>query len=200
MKIKNLEMVVSGDTVQLIVKCPREARDDIVYLLEHSQIEKENDYEVVIQTIRRAKSQTLNAKMWALTQKMANAKGVAKQEMHRANMMHYSDIKTFDGAPQLVQLSVDLTIEEITDKYGYVRLTDSPPYQAVRIDENGEEHKIWVRDYYLLRGTSEMDNVELWHYVENLIIECEAAGIETMPPSEMKMYQEMCENAERKQK
>lgn len=199
MKIKNLEMVVSGDTVQLIIKCPRDARDDVVYLLEHAQIEPENDYEVKIQTIRRAKSQTLNAKMWALTQKMANAKGVTKQEMHRANMMHYSDIKTFDGAPQLVQLPVDLTIEEITDKYGYVRMTDAPPYLAVRMGDDGEEHMVWVRDYYLLRGTSEMDNVELWHFVENLIIECEAAGIETMTPSEKKMYQETFENMERGQ-
>ena len=199
MKIKNLEMVVSGDTVQLIIKCPRDARDDVIYLLEHTQIEPENDYEVKIQTIRRAKSQSLNSKMWALTQRMADAAGQTRTEMHRLNLIHYSNIKTVDGAPQLVQLPVDMSIDKITEKFGYVRMTDAPPYLAVRMGDDGEEHMVWVRDYYLLRGTSEMDNVELWHFVENLIIECEAAGIETMPPSEKKMYQQLCENAERRQ-
>lgn len=110
------------------------------------------------------RSLTANGYYHALKGKLAAAIGTSNDELHRLMIERYS--------------VVDPYFPPITAK-AYVPVEKIPGYWTL-YKTDGK----WS-SYLRLKGSSEMDSKEFSHLLDGLLSECEAVGVETLPPHEV---------------
>ena len=109
-----------------------------------------------------------NSYMWVLTMKMAEILKTSKDELYESLLFRY-------GQPYLDENGnrVFITLKNNID----VKLIPG--------------HWMWVKEhngfssYMMIKGTSDYDSKEMAHFIDMIVEEAKALGIEVLPPDEL---------------
>lgn len=127
----------------------------------------ETDVEVSIKKARKKRSLDANAYAWVLMDKLAAAVGRPKMEVYK------DAVRDVGGNTEIVPIRNDAleTFREVWSANGAGWLTETMPSKL-----DGYTNVII---YY---GSSKFDTAQMSRLIDNLVQDCKALGIETMPP------------------
>ncbi len=129
-------------------------------------------YELELKKIRHKRGLTANAYYWTLVDKIARTLESSKDEIHKELLQRYGVMKTKDKDDPIV-FSI-LAGEDPDTINPYVR-----PFAEGMVNGKRFIH------YYVLKGSSEMDNAEFNCLLAGAISEAKELGIETLTPKEL---------------
>lgn len=125
-------------------------------------------YDCEIKPHRGRRSNDANAYCWKLCELIAESIGGEKEEVYRQSIREVGVYKQF-SLPE----SQARTLEKVWGKQGIGWLTE-------RVDYDGGN--ILLNAYY---GSSTYNTKQMSRLLDNLIQDCQALGIETLPPDEV---------------
>lgn len=127
-------------------------------------------YTAKLSKYRKKRSNDANAYCWALLDKLADALDTTKEELYRECIRHIGPHKDFT-----------LTEDEAkTFRVAWERLGTGWPTEQVDYSQDGE--KVVVRAYY---GSSTYNTRQMSRLIDQIVAECKAQGIETLPPDRL---------------
>ena len=132
---------------------------------------------------REKRSLDANAYYWVLLGKLADALGMTKPRLHNLMLRRHGYEIEIGGARGYVRIpDTDEAEEEALEATTFhVR----PTSQVVEGTDG-----IRYRTYVMLLGTSAYDSAQMAHLIDEMIEECKAVGIETLPPDEIERMKE----------
>lgn len=138
--------------------------------------EQERVWDVKRHTEKRSLSQ--NAYYWQLVGKMADVLRIPKPEVHNRMLRAYGQVQGIDG--RLVTVTIPDT--EKAEKEALMAETyHIKPTSQVRM---GTKEQMF-RTYILLKGSHELNTVEMTALLDGTIQEAQSIGIDTMKPIEL---------------
>lgn len=186
MNIKSVKSRIKGNSTVLEIEVPVTQSGELAEMLDDFHVCPNADYELRIRKVPKEASRNLVVLGWTLTDRLANALHMGKPETHRMEMEKYAPpveelVYTNGGEVAHVAYYIPMDMDEETrfDLYGYTRPT-------------GERDMIrgeLCEERVLLKSSSEMDNCELWQFVEGVINDCKDCGVYTIPRKEMELYE-----------
>ncbi|MDD3370016.1 MAG: hypothetical protein PHP50_14240 [Lachnospiraceae bacterium] len=140
-----------------------------------SQYDKIKDLDrlsIKVAKYRQKRSLDANAYCWVLITKIADAVFSSKDEVYEEMLQKYGQFyENEDGGYVTITTTADMTTIPGHWKY---------------ISEHGK-----FKSYLMIKGSSEYDTQEMAHFIDQIIDEAKALGIETLPPEELeRMKQE----------
>ena len=127
-------------------------------------------YDLTVKPHRERRSLDANAYCWVLLEKLADALDTTKEELYRECIRHIGPHKDFT-----------LTEDEAkTFRVAWERLGTGWPTEQVDYSQDGE--KVVVRAYY---GSSTYNARQMSRLIDQIVAECKAQGIETLPPDRL---------------
>lgn len=128
-------------------------------------------YDVDVKRHREARSLNANAYFHKLANDLAKACGIGNDEMKVYLVKRYGTLAEIDGQPIEIRLPNGARVE---DYYPY----------ALWIGSSGG-----VDSYILYKQTHTLNSAEFARLIDGTVQECEAIGVETLPPEELRrMY------------
>lgn len=116
---------------------------------------------------REKRSLDANAYAWVLMSKIADALGTSKEEVYEVMLRRYGVL--------------------YEDEDGYITVTVSNKVDMSKVDG----HWFLVREsekfkaYAMIKGSSQYDTKEMSHFIDGIVSEAKALGIETLTPIEL---------------
>lgn len=148
---------------------------------------KEKDLRITIKQWREKRSLDANAYYWALVTKLAEANHISKPRCHNLLLRRYGQNMTIDGHGAYIRIPDTEKAEEMALEASEYHIR---PTSQVVTGSDG----VGYRTYIMLMGSSQYDTAEMSHLIDGLVDECKAAGIETLPPDEIKRMMNDYEN------
>lgn len=133
-------------------------------------IDPAKTYDLTVKPHRERRSLDANAYCWVLLDKLADALDTTKEELYRECIRHIGPHKDF-------ALTED---EAKTFRVAWERLGTGWPTEQVDYSQDGE--KVVVRAYY---GSSTYNTRQMSRLIDQIVAECKAQGIETLPPDRL---------------
>lgn len=131
----------------------------------------DKDLTVEIKPFRKRRSLDANAYFWVLCSKLAEATGVTKTEVYKQSILNIGgNSETLCGQTEAVE-----NICKLWEATGLGWLT-----------ETFESKLDGCTNVILYKGSSAYDTKQMSRLIENVVQDCKAVGIETMPPEELK--------------
>ena len=145
---------------------------------------KDKDLKITLKQYRQGRSKNANAYFYALVGKLADALHVSKAYVHNLMLRKYGQIETIDDRPVWVILpdtdETALKVDE--DESIHLRPTSEV--------KEGKDKRMY-RTYLLLKGSHQFDTKEMSILIDGIIEECKAAGINTLPTTEIEAMKQM---------
>lgn len=148
---------------------------------------KEKDLRISAKQWREKRSLDANAYYWALVTKLAEANHISKPRCHNLLLRRYGQNMTIDGHGAYIRIPDTEKAEEMALEASEYHIR---PTSQVVTGSDG----VGYRTYIMLMGSSQYDTAEMSHLIDGLVDECKAAGIETLPPDEIKRMMNDYEN------
>lgn len=126
-------------------------------------VNAEKDLDVNVKVYREKRSLDSNAYCWVLCTKLANKLSSTKEEVYEEMLRRTGFIEQ----DKIIAIPEDNDIESYEGHWLYI------------LTEDG-----WST-YVRIRGSSEYDTKEMSIFLDNIIEECKAQGIEVLPPEEI---------------
>ena len=144
--------------------------------------EQERDAEWEIKPYKQARSNRQNAYYWRLLTEVADRMRMSKAECHNRMLRDYGQPAYFDGEVPFVMLpdTDEAERDAFRSETFHIR-----PTANVR---SGKDHD--YRAYIVLRGSHELNTLEMSILLDGLIQEAKQLGIETATPAELTAMQE----------
>lgn len=159
---------MDGGWLCLRINEPAPARK---FVLEH----RETMYDCEIKEHRERRSNDANAYAWVLMTELAEAIGVTKYDIYRQKVREVGPYKDF-------VLTQD---EARTFRVAWEALGTAWPTEQVDFEPDGE--KVRIRAYY---GSSQYSTRHMSRLIDSIVEDCEAVGIETLPPEKIALLKE----------
>lgn len=134
-------------------------------------------YVAEIKQLRQRRSLDSNAYAWQLIGKLAARYGVSTEEVYR------QQIRNIGGAYTIIAVPSGM-VKQISDGWcsGHIgRMADD--MGPCRTVEGRNNLRLWI-------GSSDYDSKQMSQLLDGIVQECKAAGIETLPPEEIKRLEE----------
>lgn len=144
-------------------------------------IEDDGIYDIEIKKHRQKRSLNANAYCWVLCEKLAQKLYMDKKDVYRHAV---KEVGVFDA---LVLTGGEEAFENLNSKW---QQENGIGWFAEKVDKKG--HHIYVNLYY---GSSTYDTKEMSRLIDNLVQDCKACGIETLPPDELERMMGTWESA-----
>jgi len=159
---------------------------DIILSVNAADLEglKDKDLRITLKQYRQGRSKNANAYFYALVGKLADVLNVSKAYVHNLMLRKYGQIETIDDRPVWVILP---ETEETALK---VDEDDSIHLRPTSEIKEGKDHRMY-RTYLLLKGSHQFDTKEMSILIDGIIAECKAAGINTLPTTEIEAMKQM---------
>ena len=145
---------------------------------------KDKELRITLKQYRQGRSRNANAYFYALVGKLADALKVSKAYVHNLMLRKYGQIETIDDRPVWVILpdtdETALKVDE--DESIHLRPTSEV--------KEGKDKRMY-RTYLLLKGSHQFDTKEMSILIDGIIEECKAAGISTLPTTEIEAMKQM---------
>lgn len=169
MRIEDITLVPFHDRILLTIALPRHDGHTAQKLVE--DVKPGSDYDITIRKAHAKRSLTSNAYMWVLVTKLADRLKIGKTECYRQMVKDYG-ISTVmpvrkDKMQAIVRAWESKGFGWMCEDLGECRKTDG-------------YHNIL---FYV--GTSAYDTHDFGRYVDGVVWECKAQGIETLTPQEI---------------
>lgn len=137
-----------------------------------------------IKVFRDKRSGEANSKAWVLIGKIAQSLGLNPLDVYRR---HVEEIGKFDQ-----YLMIEAAYEEFNRAWMYDHIGR---YSKIIGESREKPGYVWVAAFY---GSSNYDTKTMYHFLENIMYECSALGIETLSPDEMERIMSRWEAHEQK--
>ena len=161
-RIKDVLTSITGETVlSLEITGGLETLDDLF----------DKDLSIELKEWRKKRSLDANAYFWVLCSKLAEATDVPKTEIYKQAILDIGgNSESYCGQPEAVE-----------------RLCHAWERQGIGwIAETFESKVDGCVNVMLYYGSSSYDTKQMSRLIENVVQDCKAVGIETMPPEELK--------------
>lgn len=169
MMIEDISLTAFHDRILLTIALPRQDANTAQKLVE--EVKPGSDYDITIRKAHAKRSLTSNAYMWVLVDKLADRLKIGKTECYRQMVKDYG-------------ISTVMPVRE--DKMqAIVRAWESKGFGWM-CEYLGECWK--TKGYHNILfyvGTSAYDTHDFGRYVDGVVYECKAQGIETLTPKEI---------------
>lgn len=126
-------------------------------------VNAEKDLDVIIKEYRKKRSLDSNAYCWVLCTKLANKLQSTKEEVYEEMLRRTG----FIDKDKIIAIPEDNSIDDYDGHWLYI------------LSEDG-----WST-YVKIRGSSTYDTKEMSIFLDNIIDECAAQGVEVLPPEEI---------------
>lgn len=127
---------------------------------------------------REKRSKDANAYFFVLVDKLADVLRVSKPYIHNLMLRKYGRIQTIDGRP------VWVVLPENEETFKKVEEEDTLHLKPTAEVKEGKDGRMY-RTYLLLKGSHEMNTLEMNILLDGVIADCKEQGIETMTPQEI---------------
>lgn len=127
---------------------------------------------------RRKRSRDANSYYWELVGKLSSKMNISMSRCHNMMLRSYGTVEIIDGS--LIQILIpdtDEAYEDVLERETY----HLKPTSQVKKGNNGQNY----RSYILLKGSHAYNVDEMSALINGLVAECQAQGIETMPPEKL---------------
>ncbi len=161
-RLHDISVTLDGKTL-LTIEAPESCRTLWDELREH-------DVDVSIKRFRKRRSLDANAYAWVLISKLAEKTGEKKAAVYQ------NEIREVGGACQVVCVQ-DKAVDALRDGWsrnGLGWVTDVIPSKIKG-----------CTNVILYFGSSIFDSAQMATFIDHIIQDCKAVGIETMPPDEL---------------
>ena len=135
-----------------------------------SALKQDKEYDLSIKEHKERRSMTANAYFWVLSEKLAQAVGSTKEEIY---LNAIRDIGVWRDWPVKKDL-VD-TFETLWHRQGIGWPTEQVDWQ--------DSDTVIIRAYY---GSSTYSKRQMARLIDNIVQDCKACDIETMPPDKLR--------------
>jgi len=153
-----------GNDIEITLTVDRESMHEVCDTIDSIGIPKNKDYEIIVRPKRHESSIDTRKKAWILIDELAHKLRKSKKEVHEEMLERYGVMKRDDkGEPIIYMIRNDVPISELKKHYKHFAEIDS---------------KDGYRTFKILKGTTEMDNVEFAAYLDGIIDECMEVGID----------------------
>lgn len=134
---------------------------------------KDCPVEVAVKKYREKRSLDANAYMWVLIDKLAVATGIKKRDIYFDGLRNVGgNTRHYCGIPEAIDDLCNLWAVQGSTGWGW-------PYDRYPSKLEGCEN---VKLFY---GSSTFDTATMSRMIDHLVQDCEAAGVETMPPEQL---------------
>lgn len=131
----------------------------------------DKDLEITLKRNYKKRSLDANAYFWVLCSKLAEATGVSKTEIYQQAIRDIGgNSESYCGQPE--------AIERLCKEWGRKGLG--------WLSETFESKVDGCVNVMLYYGSSSYDTKQMSRLIENIVQDCKAVGVETMPPEELK--------------
>ena len=132
---------------------------------------KDTDYRIKLVKWREKRSLDANDYLWKLEELIAFATKSTKAEVHAENLQKYG-FRDYECKPMTISADddPDKICPPMPDGHKYY-------WEFIKASDDGR-----FKAYRRIRGTHELDSREFSHYLDFVIEEAKAQGIETLPP------------------
>ncbi|HZJ75238.1 MAG TPA: hypothetical protein VFD25_01490 [Clostridia bacterium] len=162
-RIKDLTRTLSGDYILSLTASKS--------FLQYYDDFADKDLRIILKPYRKKRSLDANAYFWVLCSKLAEATGVTKTEVYKQSILNIGgNSETLCGQTEAVE-----NICKLWEATGLGWLT-----------ETFESKLDGCTNVILYKGSSAYDTKQMSRLIENVVQDCKAVGIETMPPEELK--------------
>lgn len=171
MKIKRLEPPkLHYDESLLTIVFEKGQGQDVARLFADTNIDPKKDYEVIIKPKKKMRSLDANRYMWALLGELAKLHRTSDRELYRNYVRVYGPY----NAMLIANAAVKRFMTAWEDRgIGWVCEVER---------ESKHQGYMVVRAYY---GSSTYDTAEMSRLLDQIVIDCQAEGIDTMTPDEL---------------
>ena len=154
----------SGFWISLKVENPFEARRFLA-------TKKEKKYVADIKEYRERRSLDANAYMWVLVGKLSGKLGLPPEEIYRAAIREVGD--NYEVMP---------VRNDALERWQVIWQSNGLGWLCEEIGPSKLPGYTNVRNFY---GSSAYDKAQMSRLINNVVQDCKAQGIETMPPAEL---------------
>ena len=139
---------------------------------------QDRDLRLSLTRWRNKRSLTANAYYWVLVGKLAKTVNRSEAWVHNWMLCDYGVPMIVDGKIPYVPIkeSAAAQIDVMESSLYHLK-----PTSYVYMDRSGDI----VRDYQMLKGSSQFDTDEMQQLIDGAVQEAKAVGIEVMPPAEI---------------
>ena len=161
------------ETGQLIIDIPLDQRGAVMRFL---RTKKDKLYDFIIKEHREKRSLDANAYAWVLIHKLAKEMRVTPLEVYQQAVLTVGDNYT----PMCVREQ---------DKERFIRNWESrgDGWQCV---DRGQSSVEGCRTIFAYYGSSVFDTSQMSRLIDSVIQDCQALGIETLPPDKLALLKE----------
>lgn len=140
--------------------------EDETVLREIEQL-KNSKLSIKVNKWRKKRSLDSNAYCWVLMTKIAEAIGSSKDEVYEEMLRKYGYLYNDDDGYIVVTIRSDIDISKVQGHWKAYK-------------NNGK-----FTSYLMIKGSSEYDTKEMSHFVEQIVLEAQELGIQTLTPDEI---------------
>lgn len=124
---------------------------------------------IEIKKHRAKRSLSANAYCWVLLEKIAEKLALAKEDVYRTMLERYGTIESDENGKIIFSVKKEIVVSKYF-KY----------FKELGLSKDGK-----FKHYYVIKGSSEYDALEMKKFVDGIIQECKSLGIETLTPEEI---------------
>lgn len=161
------------ETGQLIIDIPYDQRGEVMAWLKSK---KDRDYDLTIKEHRKKRSLDANAYAWVLMGKLAAAMHIKPVDVYRQQIPNVGDNYT----PMCVREK---------DVERFIRCWEQNGLGWITADL-GPSRVPGCRNLAAYHGSSSYDTAQMSRLIDNIVQDCKALGIETLPPDKLALLKE----------
>ena len=124
---------------------------------------------IIVKQWREKRSLDANAYSWKLYELIAVELGSTSEEIHEDMLQKYGLLDRDEQGYITITMRAEIPVSHLPGHWKY----------------DGEHSTISWKVYRRIRGTSEYDTKEMSYFLDRVIEEAKALGIETLPPEEL---------------
>lgn len=133
-------------------------------------IDDKTDCSIEIKKFRVKRSLNSNGYLWVLCEKISEKMGISKDEVYEKMLREYGTIAT-DSNEEKIIFSIKANID-VSKYFKYYKFL-------------GDSKDLKFKHYYVIKGSSEYDSLEMTRLLKGVVETAEELGIETLTPREL---------------
>ncbi len=131
---------------------------------------------ITLKKWRAKRSLDANAYLWVLCTKLAEKHNTSKEEIYEEMLQHYGCLyQDEEGNYIVITLKSDVDTAKLDGHWKYYKSSNDGRFKS----------------YLMIKGTSEYNTYEMAKFLDMVVQDAKADGIETLPPDELKRMKEM---------
>ena len=136
------------------------------------------DLSVRLGKYREKRSLDANAYAWVLMEKIAQASESSKEEVYEEMLKQYGTYYKDDQGYVVITLKSSVDVDKLDGHWRYIKEVDG------------------FKSYIMIKGSSQYDTAEMSRFIDGIIYEARALGIQTETPDEIErlkaLWQKNC--------